>query len=129
LLDFAVHNRLPHVWLDTDTDPEAGAVLAHHNTPVSQTPLVVMRGGEVLRQPSSAEVARAAGLGTGPVAGATYDVAIIGTTSRIENYLGFPVGVSARSSRSGPTFRRCGSAPRSCCPPPPPGCRATAAPG
>ena len=126
LLEFAVRNRLPHVWLDTDTDPEAGAVLAHHNTPVSQTPVVVMRGGEVLRQPSSAEVARAAGLGTGPVAGATYDVAIIGagpaglaaavygaseglstalvdslavggqigTTSRIENYLGFPVGVS-----------------------------------
>jgi len=126
LLEFAVRNRLPHAWLDTDTDPEAGAVLAHHKTPVSQTPVVVMRGGEVLRQPTSAEVARAAGLGTGPVAGATYDVAIIGagpaglaagvygaseglstalvdslavggqigTTSRIENYLGFPVGVS-----------------------------------
>ena len=126
LLEFAVRNRLPHAWLDTDTDPEAGAVLAHHNAPVSQTPVVIMRGGEVLRQPTSAEVARAAGLGTGPVAGATYDVAIIGagpaglaaavygaseglstalvdslavggqigTTSRIENYLGFPVGVS-----------------------------------
>src|SRR5262249_19559805 len=133
LLEFAVRNRLPHVWLDTDTDPEAGAGLAHHTTPARPTPpggrpaaVVVMRGGEVLRQPSSAEVARAAGLGTGPVAGATYDVAIIGagpaglaaavygaseglstalvdslavggqigTTSRIENYLGFPVGVS-----------------------------------
>src|SRR5262249_56769608 len=78
LLEFGGRNRLPHVWLDTDTDPEAGAVLAHHNTPVSQTPVVVMRGGELLRQPTSAEVARAAGLGTGPVAGATYDVAIIG---------------------------------------------------
>src|SRR5215470_12262876 len=126
LLEFAARNRLPHVWLDTDTDPAAGAVLAHHHTPVSQTPVVVMRGGDLLRQPTSAELARAAGMGTGPVAGKTYDVAIIGagpaglaaavygaseglstalveslavggqigTTSRIENYLGFPVGVS-----------------------------------
>src|SRR5499427_5970643 len=126
LLEFAVRNRLPHVWLDTDTDPAADVVLAHHHTPASETPVVVMRGGELLRQPSSAELARAAGIGTGPVAGMTYDVAIIGagpaglaaavygaseglstalvdalavggqigTTSRIENYLGFPVGVS-----------------------------------
>jgi len=126
LLEFATRNRLPHIWLDIDTDPVAGAVLAHHDTPASQTPVVVMRGGELLRQPSNAELARAAGIGTGPVAGMTYDVAIIGagpaglaaavygaseglstalvdalavggqigTTSRIENYLGFPVGVS-----------------------------------
>ena len=126
LLEFVGRNRLPHVWLDTDTDPAAGVVLAHHKTPVAQTPVVVMRGGELLRQPSNAELARAAGVGTGPVAGLTYDVAIIGagpaglaaavygaseglstalvdalavggqigTTSRIENYLGFPVGIS-----------------------------------
>ena len=126
LLEFAVRNRLPHVWLDTDTDPAAGAVLAHHHIAVSQTPVVVMRGGEVLRQPSNAELARAAGIGMGPAAGMTYGVAIIGagpaglaaavygaseglstalidalavggqigTTSRLENYLGFPVGIS-----------------------------------
>jgi len=126
LLEFAARNRLPHVWLDSDTDPAAGAVLAQHNVPASQTPVVVMRGGELLRQPSNAELARAAGIGTAPVPGVTYDVAIIGagpaglaaavygaseglstalvdtlavggqigTTSRIENYLGFPVGIS-----------------------------------
>jgi thioredoxin reductase (NADPH) len=126
LLEFAVRNRLPHVWLDTDTDPAAGVVLGYHKIPASQTPVVIMRGGEPLRQPTSAELARAAGIGTGPVTGMTYDVAIIGagpaglaaavygaseglstalvdtlavggqigTTSRIENYLGFPVGVS-----------------------------------
>src|SRR5215467_10479449 len=126
LLEFATRNRLPHVWLDTDADPEAGVVLAHHGTPMSQTPVVVMRGGEVLRQPSIADLARAAGIGSGPAAGMTYDVAIvgagpaglaaavygaseglstalvdalavggqIGTTSRLENYLGFPVGIS-----------------------------------
>jgi thioredoxin reductase (NADPH) len=126
LLEFAARNRLPHVWLDSDTDPAASAVLAQHNVPASQTPVVVMRGGELLRQPSNAELARAAGIGTAPVPGLTYDVAIIGagpaglaaavygaseglstavvdalavggqigTTSRIENYLGFPVGIS-----------------------------------
>jgi thioredoxin reductase (NADPH) len=126
LLEFAARNRLPHVWLDTDTDPAAGRVLARHHVPASQTPVVVMRGGELLRQPSNVELARAAGIGTRPAPGGTYDVAIIGagpaglaaavygaseglstalidaqavggqigTTSRIENYLGFPVGVS-----------------------------------
>ena len=126
LLEFAVRNRLPHVWLDTDSDPAAGAVLAHHQVAASKTPVVVMRGGELLRQPSNADLARAAGVGTGPPADMTYDVAIIGagpaglaaavygaseglstalvdamavggqigTTSRIENYLGFPVGIS-----------------------------------
>jgi thioredoxin reductase (NADPH) len=126
LLEFAVRNRLPHVWLDTDSDPAAAVLLAHHQAAASETPVVVMRGGEVLRQPSNADLARAAGVGTGPVAGLTYDVAIIGagpaglaaavygaseglstalvdalavggqigTTSRIENYLGFPVGIT-----------------------------------
>ncbi len=126
VLEFAVRNRLPHVWLDSDTDPAAGAVLASHDISRDQLPVVVMRGGEVLSRPSNAELARAAGIGTSPAPGMTYDVAIIGagpaglaaavygaseglsvalvetlavggqmgTTSRIENYLGFPVGVS-----------------------------------
>ena len=47
LLEFVARNRLPHVWLDTDSDPAAGAVLARHHTPASQTPVVVMRGGEL----------------------------------------------------------------------------------
>jgi thioredoxin reductase (NADPH) len=125
LLEFAVRNRLPHVWLDSDTDPAADAVLAHEGISRDQLPVVVMRGGEVLSRPSNAELARAAGIGTSPAPGVTYDVAIIGagpaglaaavygaseglstalvealavggqlgTSSRIENYLGFPVGV------------------------------------
>ena len=126
LLEFASRNRLPHVWLDLDADPAADVVLDRHATPRDQTPIVVMRGGEMLRSPSNAELARAAGVGTAPMPGMTYDVAIIGagpaglaaavygaseglstvvvddlavggqigTTSKIENYLGFPVGIS-----------------------------------
>jgi len=126
LIEFAVRNRLPHVWLDADADPAADAVIAHHKVPREHLPIVVMRGGDVLRRPSNLELARAAGIGTSADPGRTYDVAIIGggpaglaaavygaseglstalvetlalggqigTTSRIENYLGFPVGVS-----------------------------------
>src|SRR5215510_11835286 len=126
LREFAAYNRLPHVWVDLDTDPAADAMLAHQGLDPSDAPIVVMRGGEVLRNPSNSELARAAGLGTAAVPTKTVDVAVIGagpaglaasvygaseglatavidgigvggqigTTSRIENYLGFPVGVS-----------------------------------
>jgi thioredoxin reductase (NADPH) len=85
-----------------------------------------MRGGQMLRNPSNAEVAQAAGFGRRPASNKVYDVVVVGagpaglaasvyasseglatatvdamgvggqvgTTSRIENYLGFPVGVS-----------------------------------
>lgn len=128
LLEFAVRNRLPHVWLDADVDPAADAVLTRHQVAHDELPIVVLRGGIVLRQPSSTALARAAGLGTAPAPGQKYDVAIIGggpaglaaavygaseglttalvetlalggqigTTSRIENYLGFPVGISGQ---------------------------------
>jgi thioredoxin reductase (NADPH) len=123
---FAARNRLPHDFLDVETDPAAAAALGHHGLGADDGPIVIMRGGEVLRNPSDAELARAAGFGSGPTPGTVYDVAVvgagpaglaasvytaseglvtatidgsgvggqIGTTSRIENYLGFPVGVS-----------------------------------
>jgi thioredoxin reductase (NADPH) len=126
LREFAERNRLPHVWVDLETDPVADLVLGHHGLGPEDTPIVVMRGGEVLHNPSNTDLARAAGIGSRPVARKTYDVAVvgagpagmaasvygaseglatvildglgvggqIGTTSRIENYLGFPVGVS-----------------------------------
>jgi thioredoxin reductase (NADPH) len=126
LLEFALRNRLPHVWLDVETNPMAAVVLTHHQLGPADTPIVVMRGGEVLHNPSNTELARAAGFGSCPASDTTYDVVVIGagpaglaasvygaseglatasmdglgvggqigTTSRIENYLGFPVGVS-----------------------------------
>src|SRR5262245_18082374 len=126
LREFATRNRLPHVWVDLDTDPRARAVLDRQGLGPGDAPVVLMRGGEVLRNPSNSQLALAAGLGTGTVPLKTFDVAVvgagpagsaasvygaseglatavidgmgvggqIGTTSRIENYLGFPVGVS-----------------------------------
>ena len=126
LREFAARNRLAYTWLDVETSPAASMVLRHHRIGPDETPIVVMRGGEVLHNPSNAQLARAAGFGSGAIPGKTFDVAVvgagpaglaasvygaseglavvtvdglgvggqIGTTSRIENYLGFPVGVS-----------------------------------
>jgi thioredoxin reductase (NADPH) len=126
LREFAIRNRLPHVWLDIDTDSDAIAALAQLGLAPTDAPVVVMRGGEVLLDPSITQLARSAGFGTRAIPQETIDVAVvgagpaglaasvygaseglatavvdelgvggqIGTTSRIENYLGFPVGVS-----------------------------------
>lgn len=158
LLEFAGRNRIPHTWLDIDADPAADAMLSYHGVPRAATPLVVMRGGELLRCPSNAQLAQAAGVGGRPDPGRLYDVAIIGggpaglaaavygasegmsvavveslavggqigTTSRIENYLGSRSASAVRSSRSGPSCRCSGSGRLLCCPRPQPACRQAA---
>jgi thioredoxin reductase (NADPH) len=126
LREFATRNRLPHVWADLDDDQHVARRLDRFGVRREETPIVIMRGGEVLHNPSNTELARAAGFGSGVVPDKTYDLVVIGagpaglaaavygaseglttaiidglgvggqigTTSRIENYLGFPVGVS-----------------------------------
>lgn len=78
LREFAAHNHLAHVWVDLDTDPAAGAMLAHQGLGPGDTPVVLMRGGEVLRNPSNSQLARAAGFGTGALPRKTFDVAVVG---------------------------------------------------
>jgi thioredoxin reductase (NADPH) len=78
LREFAARNRIPHAWVDVEADPASAVVLAHHGLGPDDTPIVVMRGGEVLRNPSNADLARAAGFGRGPVPGKVYDVAVVG---------------------------------------------------
>ena len=126
LREFAARNRMPAQWLDLEEDKEAEALLNLLEVDPGQTPIVILYGREVLRNPSNAEVAATIGLpapsvppagcellvvGAGPaglsatVAGASegLDTLVLegtaiggqaGTTSRIENYLGFPSGLS-----------------------------------
>ena len=124
--EFAARNRLPHHWIDLEKDTDAEALLRELGVSPEETPVVIWRGHEVLRNPSNVELAKLFGLplprandevrdlivvGAGPagLAAAVYGasegldtVAVdalatggqAGTSSRIENYLGFPAGVS-----------------------------------
>lgn len=125
LQEFAARNRIPHRWLAPD-DPFAMQVSFMEWPPNPNLVRVLIRGYQVLREPSNIQLAKALGLdlgfeqeasadlvvvGAGPagLAAAVYgaseglstvavdDVAIggqAGTSSRIENYLGFPTGIS-----------------------------------
>jgi thioredoxin reductase (NADPH) len=126
LREFAARNRLPHSWIDLEDDTSADLLLRRLGIAPEETPVVIVRGDAVLRNPSLEELARMLGLrdtggdeivcdllvvGAGPagLAAAVYGasegldtVAIdgvatggqAGTSSRIENYLGFPSGIS-----------------------------------
>ena len=126
LREFAARNRLPHRWIDLEEDPGAERLLRMLGVGPDETPVVILGGSQVLRNPSNQELARALGLldsgegeiscdllvvGAGPaglaasVYGASEGLSTIalerlavggqaGTSSRIENYLGFPAGIS-----------------------------------
>jgi thioredoxin reductase (NADPH) len=126
LRELAIRNRLPHRWIDLEEDPQAEEMLRALGVSEDETPVVIWRGHEVLRNPSNAELAGLLGLrrpgppgafcdlvvvGAGPaglaaaVYGASEGLATValdavstggqaGRTSRIENYLGFPSGIS-----------------------------------
>jgi thioredoxin reductase (NADPH) len=123
---FLARNGHPRLVLDSDSDPEAKALLERFNVPIGQWPIVLCPSGSLLRNPGEVELARCIGL-VGPIDPARiYDVAIVGAgpaglaasvyagseglsalaldcrafggqagaSARIENYLGFPTGIS-----------------------------------
>jgi thioredoxin reductase (NADPH) len=124
--DFAARNRIPVRWLDLETDPAAEAVLAQFRVAPGDTPVVIVYGRRLLRNPGNAELAAAVGLPAPSAQQAGCDVLVVGagpaglsaavyaasegmqvtaldgvatggqagTSSRIENYLGFPSGIS-----------------------------------
>jgi thioredoxin reductase (NADPH) len=130
LLEVLSRNRLSSRWLDLEGEPAAEALVCRLKIPVADLPIVVVPGGELLRNPSNRALLDALGLaappadeggppevcdllvvGGGPagLAAAVYgasegltttlaeDTALggqAGTSSRIENYLGFPAGLS-----------------------------------
>jgi thioredoxin reductase (NADPH) len=122
--DFLARNLVPYRWLGAD-EPEGRRLLEAAGVGPESVPLVVTATGRAMAQPSTSEVAEAAGLST--VAGRDfYDLIIVGggpaglgaavygaseglktllverqavggqagQSSRIENYLGFPDGIS-----------------------------------
>ncbi len=127
--EFLSRNGQPFVYQDVETDPSVQAMLDSFHIGVSEVPVIVCRGGHVLKNPSLEGLATALGLagsfdakevhdviivGAGPaglaaaVYGASEGLGVLvldstaaggqaGTSSRIENYLGFPTGISGQA--------------------------------
>src|SRR5215212_7842834 len=126
LLEFASRNRLPHDWLDVETDTVAEGLLQQFGLVPNDTPVVIWKGTDFLRNPTNAELGQLLGLGDELVPDEPCDLVVIGAgpaglaaavygaseglqtvvleavatggqagmASRIENYLGFPAGLS-----------------------------------
>jgi thioredoxin reductase (NADPH) len=126
LRDFAARNRIPCRWTDLEDDPGTESLLQQLDVAPEDTPIVILYGRQLLRNPSNTELAAAIGrsnpgpardvadlvvVGAGPaglsaaVYGSSEGLATVvldavatggqaGTSTRIENYLGFPAGIS-----------------------------------
>ena len=122
--EFLARNQVPYRWYLSD-EPEGGRLLAAAAVDDRHLPVVISPDGEVLVEPTDAELAARVGLDTVP-AEQFYDLVVVGggpaglgaavygaseglrtvlvertaaggqagQSSRIENYLGFPDGVS-----------------------------------
>jgi len=123
--DFLARNQVPFTWIDTDHDPQVGALLQGFGLSEADTPVVVFGSEPLLRNPSTRELAELIGVKR-PLAKRVYDLVIVGggpaglaaavyasseglatavidatapggqagTSSKIENYLCFPTGIS-----------------------------------
>ena len=127
--EFLSRNGQPFTYQDVETDPGVQVVLDRFHIGVDEVPVILCRGGHVLKNPSLESLSSVLGLsatldphavrdvvivGAGPagLAAAVYaaseglDVLVLETTtpggqagqsSRIENYLGFPTGISGEA--------------------------------
>jgi thioredoxin reductase (NADPH) len=123
---FLRRNGHPQQTLNVGVDPEANTLIERFQIAVTELPVVLCPAGELLRNPTEAELARCLGLVSTIDPERVYDVAVVGAgpaglsaavyaaseglsvlvldrhafggqagaSSRIENYLGFPTGIS-----------------------------------
>ncbi|MEP6617037.1 MAG: FAD-dependent oxidoreductase [Ginsengibacter sp.] len=125
LKEFLSGNLVPYIWMDVETDPEAEKYMISANVSTSSLPLVILKDGTFINDPTLPVVAERIGLQQ-KATKEMYDVLIIGagpaglaasvygsceglktvliersnpggqasSSARIENYLGFPMGLS-----------------------------------
>ncbi len=125
LKEFLSGNLVPFIWMNIESDPEAEKFLISANVSKSDLPLVVLKDGGFMTDPSLPQLAERVGLQQ-KATKTMYDVLIIGagpaglaasvygsceglktiliersnpggqasSSARIENYLGFPSGLS-----------------------------------
>jgi thioredoxin reductase (NADPH) len=126
---FLRQNGHPHARIDPVNDACGKTLIERFHVTPAELPIVVVPGGQMLRNPSEAALARAIGLVRPIDPNKTYDVAVIGAgpaglaaavygaseglsvivldcrafggqagaSARIENYLGFPTGITGLS--------------------------------
>ncbi len=126
---FLSRNGHPFRFMDVEKDKEAESALCAFRVPPECIPIVILRGTEVLRNPSERDLADHLGLSDIAVGDDIYDVVVVGagpsglaasvyaaseglrvltleaeawggqaaTSSKIENYLGFPTGISGQA--------------------------------
>ena len=127
--EFLSRNGQPFTYQDVETDPSVQVLLDQFHVGVNDVPVIVCRGGHILKNPSIEVLSSQLGLsaeldpkdvrdvvivGAGPaglaaaVYGASEGLHVLvlestapggqaGTSSRIENYLGFPTGISGQA--------------------------------
>jgi thioredoxin reductase (NADPH) len=118
LQGFLARNAYPHQLLDPIRDDDAAKLVQQYAPNPADLPLAVCPKGTILKNPSEAELARALGMVPIDERDRTYDVAVVGAgpaglstavfdarafggqagaSARIENYLGFPAGISGQA--------------------------------
>src|SRR5579885_2452865 len=132
LREFLDRNGHPHTYVDLDRDKESQQLLDHFAVKLEDIPLVICNGQNVLRNPSTRELADCLGLNANLDDSEVRDVVIVGagpaglgaavyaaseglnsllieteapggqagSSSKIENYLGFPTGISGQELAS-----------------------------
>ncbi len=125
LKEFLSGNLVPYIWMDVETNEEAEKYLTSANATMNDLPLVVLKDGSFMNDPTLPDLAARVGLQQ-KATKEMYDVLIIGAgpaglaasvygsceglktilieksnpggqasnSARIENYLGFPTGLS-----------------------------------
>src|ERR1700704_3145618 len=104
LRDFLARNHVPYQWIDVElsaNDPETKRLLEALGPEATNLPVVLFPDGTKLLESVPSQVAQKVGLQTRAQT-SFYDLAIVGggpggqagMSSRIENYLGFPAGLS-----------------------------------
>jgi thioredoxin reductase (NADPH) len=125
MVEFLSRNRVPHQWLDAETEPDICRLVEEFNVTCGDLPVVLV-GSTVLRQATPGVVSQHLGLTIDSIPERCFDLVVVGagpaglaasvygaseglttltvesqlpggqagTSSRIENYLGFPAGIS-----------------------------------